>query len=172
MWKSGSVVTALCFGVALTVVASAQEKPLCERLGGPKAIAAVVDSFAQKLSQDERLNKKLVKSDPNRLSTNFKAFVDVAAHCPGVKYTGRSMKSAHKHMGVTEGEFNAGVEHLVKTLDEFKVPEKEKNELLNVLGPLKKDIVEKPGDMTTGTPLPANFKPAPPLKHKAVPKKT
>jgi hemoglobin len=67
-------------------------------------------------------------------------------------------------MGVTEGEFNALAEDLVKTLDEFKVPEKEKNELLTAIGPLKKDIVEKPGDMMTGTDLPANFKPAPALK--------
>jgi hemoglobin len=54
----------------------------------------------------------------------------------------------------------------VKTLDEFKVPEKEKGELLAAIGPLQKDIVEKPGDMTTGTDLPANFKPSPQLKTK------
>jgi len=63
------------------------------------------------------------------------------------------------------------VDDLVKTLDEFKVPEKEKNELLAALGPTKKDIVEKSGDMMTGSDLPANFKPAPPLKAKASMKK-
>ena len=76
------------------------------------------------------------------------------------------MKNTHRHMAVTEGEFNAVAEDLVKTLDEFKVPEKEKSELLAAIGPLKKDIVEKPGDMMTGTDLPANFKPSPPLKTK------
>jgi hypothetical protein len=55
----------------------------------------------------------------------------------------------------------------VKTLNEFKVPEKEKNELLAALGPTKKDIVEKSGDTMTGTDLPANFKPAPPVQTKA-----
>src|SRR5574341_1147719 len=88
MRKLGSMVIVLCVCVALPVIASAQEKTLCERLGGTGAIAAVVDSFTQKLSQDERVNKKLANSDPNRLGTNFKAFVDVAAHCPRVKYTG------------------------------------------------------------------------------------
>src|SRR5262245_56464686 len=171
MRKSVSMVIALCVCVALPVIASAQEKTLCERLGGPKAIAAVVERFAQKLGQDERVNKKLAKSDPQRFGTNATAFVEVATHCPGVTYTGRSMQRAHQHMGVTEGDFNATVEDLVQTVDEFKVPEREKQELLALLGPLKKDIVEKPGDMTTGTPLPANFKPAPRLKHKAAPKK-
>jgi hemoglobin len=80
------------------------------------------------------------------------------------------MKTAHTNMGVTEGEFNALVENLTKTLDEFKVPAKEKGELLAALGSYKKDIVEKPGDTKTGTDLPADFKPAAPLKPKASPK--
>jgi hemoglobin len=62
-----------------------------------------------------------------------------------------------------EGEFNALVEDLVKALDKFNVKEKEKNELLGKLAPLKSDIVEVKSQQT-GTPLPANFKPAPPLK--------
>jgi hemoglobin len=36
------------------------------------------------------------------------------------------------------------VEDLVKALDTFKVPAQEKEELLGLLGPMKKDIVEAP----------------------------
>jgi hemoglobin len=171
MRKLSIVITALCVCTAFAVVASAQERTLCERLGGTPAISAVVDSFAQKVLSDGRVNKKFAKSDANRLVTNLKGFVGQAAHCPGVKYKGKNMKNAHRNMGVTDGEFNAVVDDLVKTLDEFKVPEKEKNELLAALGPTKKDIVEKSGDMMTSTDLPANFKPAPPLKTKASAKK-
>ena len=35
------------------------------------------------------------------------------------------------------------VEDLVKTLDKFGVPAKEKNELLAILGPMKSDIVTR-----------------------------
>jgi len=171
MRKWSIVVTALCVCTAFAVAASAQEKTLCERLGGTPAVSAVVDSFGGKVLKDDRVNKKFAKSDANRLVTNLKGFVGQAAHCPGVKYKGKNMKNTHRHMGVTEGEFNAVVDDLVKTLDEFKVPEKEKNELLAALGPTKKDIVEKSGDMMTGADLPANFKPAPPLKAKASMKK-
>jgi len=171
MRKWSIVVTALCVCTAFAVAASAQEKTLCERLGGTPAVSAVVDSFGGKVLKDDRVNKKFAKSDANRLVTNLKGFVGQAAHCPGVKYKGKNMKNTHRHMGVTEGEFNAVVDDLVKTLDEFKVPEKEKNELLAALGPTKKDIVEKSGDMMTGSDLPANFKPAPPLKAKASMKK-
>jgi len=59
------------------------------------------------------------------------------------KYTGQNMKDAHRGMGVNGPAFDALVEDLVKTLDKFKAPEKEKGELLSVLGPMKKDIVER-----------------------------
>ena len=171
MRKWSIVVTALGVCTAFAVAASAQEKTLCERLGGTPAVSAVVDSFAGRVLKDDRVNKKFAKSDANRLVTNLKGFVGQAAHCPGVKYKGKNMKNAHKNMGVTEGEFNALVDDLVKTLNEFNVPEKEKNELLAAIGPTKSDIVAKPGDTMTGADLPANFKPAPPLKTKASTKK-
>jgi len=171
MRKWSIVVTALGVCTAFAVAASAQEKTLCERLGGTPAVSAVVDSFAGRVLKDDRVNKKFAKSDANRLVTNLKGFVGQATHCPGVKYKGKNMKNTHKNMGVTEGEFNAVVDELVKTLNEFNVPDKEKNELLAAIGPTKSDIVAKPGDTMTGADLPANFKPAPPLKTKASTKK-
>jgi hemoglobin len=53
------------------------------------------------------------------------------------------MKTAHQGMGVSDTDFNALVEDLVKALDKFKVGETEKSQLLGALGPMKPDIVEK-----------------------------
>jgi hemoglobin len=53
------------------------------------------------------------------------------------------MKTVHRGMGVTNAHFDALVGDLVATLNKFKVPEQEKNELLAVLGPMRKDIVER-----------------------------
>jgi hemoglobin len=53
------------------------------------------------------------------------------------------MRDAHRGMGVSSAAFDALVEDLVKSLDKFKVPQKEKGELLSVLGPMKQDIVER-----------------------------
>ena len=148
--------------LVLGLPAFSQEKSLYKRLGGQPAIEAVVKDFAGNVLADTRINKKFAKSDANRLVKNLTDFVCNATGGP-CKYTGLSMKTSHKHMGTTKGEFNALVEDLVKTLDKFKVPEKEKGELLAALGPLAKDIVEKKTDKT-GTALPKSFKPAPPLK--------
>jgi hemoglobin len=48
------------------------------------------------------------------------------------------------------------------TLNSFKVPKAEQDELLGILGPLKPEIVEVDSN-ATGTPLPGGFKAAPPL---------
>jgi hemoglobin len=53
------------------------------------------------------------------------------------------MKTAHTGMKIADAEFGALVEDLVKTLNKFKVPAQEQNELLGVLGPMKSDIVGK-----------------------------
>jgi len=46
-------------------------------------------------------------------------------------------------MNIKDGEFTALVEDLVKSLDKFKVPAQEKNELLTALGGMKPQIVGK-----------------------------
>jgi hemoglobin len=159
-----TLVLSICLVTAFSISALAQDKSLYERLGGQGAISAVVDEFAGIVLKDDRINKKFGKSDPTRLVTNLKAFVCKATGGP-CEYAGRDMKTSHKGMAVTEGEFNALVEDLVKALDKFKVPDKEKNELLGALGPLKGDIVEVTSQ-STGTELPKRFKPAPPLGQK------
>lgn len=148
---------------AATVAPAAPAKSLYERLGGQPAVSAVVDDFAGRVLADTRINAKFARSDPARLVANLKDFVCSATGGP-CQYKGLSMPASHRGMGVTEGEFGALVEDLVASLDHFKVPAAEKNELLAALGPLKSAIVEVPGN-ATGTPLPSTFQPAPPLGH-------
>jgi hemoglobin len=72
------------------------------------------------------------------------------------------MRETHDGMGVTAGEFDALVEDLVATLDEFDVPKPEQEELLALLGPMRDEIVEVESP-ETGTPLPDTYQPAPAL---------
>ena len=58
--------------------------------------------------------------------------------------SGRDMKTTHAGMKISNGDFGAFVEKLVKALDMLKVPAQEKGELLGLLGPMKKDIVGTP----------------------------
>jgi hemoglobin len=137
------------------------KKSLYERLGGIDAIKAVIDEFVTRVAADDRVNKKFAKSNIDRTKLHLVEQVCAATGGP-CSYTGLDMKTAHKNMKVTEGEFGALVEDLVGALDKFNVPAPEKNELLGILGPLKDQIVEVKSQ-ETGTSLPAKFKPAPAL---------
>jgi hemoglobin len=118
------------------------EKPLYERLGGKPAIQAVVDDFVANVAADTRINRYFASANIPRLKAQLVDQICEASGGP-CKYTGQNMKDAHRGMGITGPAFDALVEDLVKTLNTFKVPEKEKGELLSVLGPMQKDIVEK-----------------------------
>jgi hemoglobin len=135
---------------------------LYERLGGLEAITAVVDSFVARCAGDDRINRKFERSDIPRLK---KMLVDQVCEATGgpCTYTGRDMRETHDGMGVTAGEFDALVDDLVATLDEFEVAKADKEELLSVLGPMREDIVEVESP-ETGLPLPDSYQPAPALR--------
>ena len=121
---------------------SAADKSLYDRLGGKPAITAVVDDFVANVAADGRINGFFAKTDIPRLKRLLVEQICAGSGGP-CTYTGRDMKTAHTGMGVQDPHFNALVEDLVKSLDKFKVPAREKNELLGVLGPMKTDIVMK-----------------------------
>ena len=58
-------------------------------------------------------------------------------------YIGRDMKTAHKGLGISETDWQETVKLLVATLDKFKVPERERTELVTLVSGPKADIVEK-----------------------------
>jgi hemoglobin len=139
----------------------ATERSLYDRLGGIDAITAVVRAVADRQVKDDRIDQKFARTNIDRL---IKEFVDQICEATGgpCTYTGRSMTEAHHNMGVTNGEFEAFVEDVVAILDDFKVGKAEQDELLNLLAPLRGEIVEVDSNQT-GTPLPSEFTPAPAL---------
>lgn len=137
---------AVAFVVFLNGIAMGEEAPptLYKRLGGYDAIAAVTDSFIGKLSSDANLKKFFVGHSTESLKRIRQLVVDQLCMATGgpCHYIGRDMKSSHAGLGITEADWDASVKHLVATLDEFKVPQKEKDELLAIASSLKKDIVD------------------------------
>ena len=116
------------------------ERSLYERLGGKDAITAVIDDFVANVAADARINGRFAKTDIPHLK---QMLVDQVCQATGgpCTYSGRTMGDAHKGMHITEAEFNALVEDLTKSLDKFKVGEREKTELLGALGGMKGEIV-------------------------------
>ena len=122
-------------------------KSLHDRLGGTAAIATVVDAFVANVAGDTRINKRFsrVAGDTAAMRQFKQKLVEQVCEGTGgpCKYTGLDMKAVHKGMGITDADFDALVEDLVKALDSAGVPPKEKDELLAILGPMRADMVIK-----------------------------
>lgn len=124
--------------------AHTEKKSLYTRLGGYDAIAAVVDDFIGRLVADPKLAKFFSghgTDSKRRIRQHVVDQLCAAAGGPCV-YTGRDMKTSHAGLGISKAEWDAGVAHLAATLDRFKVPKAERDELFAAIGPLEKDIVE------------------------------
>ena len=122
-----------------------EKKSLYTRLGGYDAIAAVVDDFVGRLVADKRLTKFFTGHSEDSLKRIRMHVIDQLCEAAGgpCNYTGRDMKKTHHGLGITSDDWDASAKHLVESLDKFKVPQAEKDELMAFVGTLKKDIVDK-----------------------------
>jgi hemoglobin len=147
---SGSRLSGLCLFMLLAAPGAqakssekmAGEKTLYTRLGGKPAIKAVVADFVGNVAADKRINKFFAKTNLPRLRRLLVEQICAGSGGP-CTYTGRSMKEAHRGMGVGGADFGALVQDLQKSMNKLKVPAREQGELLAILGPMKKDIVTK-----------------------------
>jgi hemoglobin len=114
--------------------------PLYDRLGKKDAITAVVKDFVERVAKDARINAFFANSDIASLEAKLVDQICEASGGP-CKYTGKDMKTVHAGMNIKDVDFNALVEDLKASLDHFKVPAREQQELLGKLAPMHDDIV-------------------------------
>src|SRR5882724_12588722 len=116
-----------------------------KRLGGYDAIAAVTDDFLGRLAGDKQMSRFFVGVSADSLRKLRQHVVDQLCEASGgpCYYFGRSMKTVHAGLGITESDWQITVKHLTATMNKFKVPDKERNEILTLFASLKSDIVEK-----------------------------
>ncbi len=134
-------------GLAPTLAQGQAQKSLYQRLGGYDAIAAVTDDFIGRLAGDLQLGRFFVGLSTDSKKRVRQLAVDQLCEATGGPciYIGRTMKASHAGLGITEADWDASVKHLVESLDKFKVPQKEKDELLTIASSLKADIVAPAG---------------------------
>jgi len=139
------VILSLLLTIAGSMPSHAQEKTLYERVGGYDALAKVVDDFVGRLVMDKQFEKFFVGHADDSKKRIRQHILDLFCEKTGGPciYTGREMRTSHAGLGITNADWDAAAKHLVASLDKFKVPEKEKGEILTFVTSLKKDIVEK-----------------------------
>jgi hemoglobin len=126
---------------------STQNQPsLYDRLGGAYSIATVVDELIDRVMADPRLNANPAVDEAHHKvpPAGFKflatEMVCWAAGGPQT-YSGRSMADSHRHLNITPQEWDAFMDDLQQTLDNFKVPAAEQAELRAIVQSTYGDIV-------------------------------
>jgi hemoglobin len=156
--RIGQLIAAACIAAAAgTASAQAQSpgspeqptKPLFERLGGLKGITAVVDDFIDRLVVNKTLNRNPeIDAGRKRSPAPYLKYQVAALVCEVTggpcKYGGKTMSEAHARMNVTEKEWDVMVGEFKKSLARFKVPAREQQELFDIVGKTKPDIVVAP----------------------------
>jgi hemoglobin len=128
----------------------AQEKPsLYDRLGGLYNIATVVDDLIDRVMADPRLNANPhVDEAHHRVSpAGFKYYVtELVCQTSGgpQQYSGRTMGDSHRHLMITDQEWDAFMGDLQQAFDRFAVPEPEQDELKAIVESTKESIVVRP----------------------------
>jgi len=133
------------------------EKSLYERLGGVFAIAAVIDRFsdavvqnpiAGKTSKNPQLREWHTQNLGRLPGLKFMRTLWVCAVAGGPQHytptkpgeTEVGLEEAHRNLKISPEEFDAVAEELARTLDFFKVPEREKGEVLGAFAAHKNEV--------------------------------
>jgi hemoglobin len=131
---------AMAYDEAGTPAGSGSAEPsLYERLGGIFAIAAVVDRFSDAIITNPKLNENPALKAWNETEAatrlpglKFGRTQWIAALAGGpFKYTGLPLEDAHKDLRLTAEEFSEVGAEIVRALDYFQVPERERQELVD-----------------------------------------
>src|SRR5918996_4240491 len=126
------------------------ERPsLYDRLGGVYNIATVVDGLIDRVMIDPRLNANpRVDEAHHRVSAAGFKFLATEMLCWATggpqQYSGRSMGDAHRHLMITDGEWQAFMDDFQQTLDKFAVPQPEQDELKAIVESTREAIVVAP----------------------------
>ena len=129
-----------------TARAQVTQPSLYERLGGAYSIATVVDDFIERLLVNATLNANPAINEARRrvpkAGLKFHVTALVCAATGGTcAYTGRPMKESHEKLNISQAEWDAMVTDFKATLDKFKVPQREQQELITIVDSTKNDIV-------------------------------
>ena len=118
---------------------------LYDRLGRKDGVAGIIDSFLANIALDKKVSKLFAKTTGPKLDHFKQMLADQICHEAGgpCEYTGKSMKEAHKGMGITDAQFDAVVMDLKVALQEKQVSAADIDALLGKLGATRDDIVEK-----------------------------
>ncbi len=122
-------------------------KTLWDRLGGEAGVQKIIDDFVATGTTDPKVDffrGGKYKLDAKGVADLKKKLVDMISMYTGgpLKYTGKTMKEAHKGMGITDAQFDALAGHLKAAMEKNGVKPDDVKAVMVVIAGTRNDIVE------------------------------
>jgi len=114
---------------------------LYEQLGGKQAVEAAVDLFYDKVLADGRIQHFFDGIDIERQRGKQKIFLAAVFGGP-VKYDGRDLREAHRHLRLGEEHFSAVAELLQETLEELGVAPHLMKQVMEIAASTHDDVLD------------------------------
>ena len=123
-----------------------EQQSLYERLGGVNAITMVVNRFSGAIIENPKLQENPALrewNDSGQLAgLKFMRTLWLCQEAGGpFQYTGKELGEAHKQLHIMSEEFDEVGAEIARALDHFKVPEREKQEVLAAIVARKDEVV-------------------------------
>ena len=125
----------------LAGTAAGAQLRLYDRLGGAAGVAAIADTLIDRVSADPKLGQSFKDSNLDRIKKLLAEQICDLSGGP-CHYSGDSMKEVHAGHHISEAEFYGMVADLREILKQRHVSQGAGNELLRLLAPMKRDVVE------------------------------
>jgi hemoglobin len=132
------VASACCAGPA---PADALTGSLYARLGGTPGVTAFVNQTIERVAADPRMNQSFDKVNLQHVKDMLLAQI-CSLTGGGCVYTGDTMREVHAGHHISNAEFYGLVEELRSAMRAQGVPLAARNELLEILAPMKRDVVK------------------------------
>lgn len=136
----------LSLGLLMMVTAckttSLPEASLYQRIGGKEMLYTISSQTLDKVAQNPATKRSFEGVKMATLKQSLADFLCVQTGGDCV-YEGETMKNSHAELNITTAEFELMVQDLRDTLDANHIGTREKNELLKILAPMKRDVVTK-----------------------------
>jgi hemoglobin len=138
---SAAIAVAAVASAASTAVADPSSQTLYARLGGQAGVAAISNTLIDRVSSDPRLGRSFEDTDLKRIKRLLAEQLCDLSGGP-CHYSGDPMREVHAGHHISEADFYGMVETLRTILKERHVGIAATNELLRLLAPMKRDVVE------------------------------
>jgi hemoglobin len=138
-----AVATAAAASAAVATAApTAPAESLYARLGGAHGVSGITGDLIERAATDPRTRRSFDGVTRSRVKAHLAAQLCELTG-GGCRRDGDDMRTVHTGLRITEAEFLGLVAILRDVLAERQVPIRARNELVALLAPMKRDVVER-----------------------------